>query len=716
MCVRFDAYEEAPIYDNGGMLQSMKAANGIVTSFDFDKNGRLKQLSYNNQDSIIKRYNYQYDAANNIRFKNEDEFRYDQLNQLIFAGLKGQFEADTQIEEQQVGRIVKDFKGQLPLEFQINQLDIMELDYAAGSIGVDLQVPAAITRIQLTPQSPLHRVTEADSLGVFISNDNTTYTPVANWSLKTEADGVLEIVLSTPVTARYLKIKSYYDNRDLQFGFVNKAEFVNAAREIIKVYYQVDYRQEDYTYDAIGNRKTETVTQGNAVIRFYEYYPNSSRLKSNEKYNFVYDNNGNLVKKTAVDGSVTWEYHYDLLNRLLKVSKNGTDIASYIYDESGLRLKKQRAGKTVYYVFDTGGNVLYEQENREYLEYVYVLGKHFARIDGNLDNLEDRTKYFYHTDHLGSTVAVTDEAGQTVWSGEYTPFGGKHSVNGELAKAAKFTGKDLDEDTELYYFNARWYDQEVGRFISEDPIGDPNNPNLYVYGRNNPLIIIDPTGKTTFFVIFYNNSDSDPDQSFKKAAETWKEEIENSKEFDKNKDTVILIGVNSEKDFKEAWETVYKKTEQRVREGGEEQKIQEGVIFSHSSIDGLHFALDDSPENGTLMHYEIEDLKQLQWKDQGTLILKGCNSGVEEEGVSLAKTFAINQKTTTSGQTGYAYFSSDPDFYKKINKDSKNVYLHAYLRGRNSMWAQLFLALHPAMKEATYDSEGNLIDNKNKNR
>ncbi|NLW48878.1 MAG: RHS repeat-associated core domain-containing protein, partial [Firmicutes bacterium] len=48
-----------------------------------------------------------------------------------------------------------------------------------------------------------------------------------------------------------------------------------------------------------------------------------------------------------------------------------------------------------------------------------------------------------------------------------------------------FTGKELDPDTGLYYYCARWYDSELGRFVSEDPAGDPNNPNLYVYGANN---------------------------------------------------------------------------------------------------------------------------------------------------------------------------------------------------------------------------------------
>lgn len=117
-------------------------------------------------------------------------------------------------------------------------------------------------------------------------------------------------------------------------------------------------------------------------------------------------------------------------------------------------------------------------------------------VDGNLDNPEQFKKYFYHTDHLGSTIAVTDEAGNKVWDGEYTPFGIQLSGEGELLKAAKFTGKDLDEDIGLYYFNARWYDQELGRFVSEDPVKD--GMNWYVYCGNNPLYRLDPSGLSDY--------------------------------------------------------------------------------------------------------------------------------------------------------------------------------------------------------------------------
>ncbi|HZH88464.1 MAG TPA: RHS repeat-associated core domain-containing protein, partial [Chitinophagaceae bacterium] len=105
---------------------------------------------------------------------------------------------------------------------------------------------------------------------------------------------------------------------------------------------------------------------------------------------------------------------------------------------------------------------------------------------------------------------------ETVWSTEYTPFGSLTFEEGKLKRAAKFTGKDLDEDTGLYYFNARWYDQSIGRFISEDLLPyelmiigaketnggiltfekyiEDNGLNWYVYCNNNPLIYIDPEG------------------------------------------------------------------------------------------------------------------------------------------------------------------------------------------------------------------------------
>jgi len=190
-----------------------------------------------------------------------------------------------------------------------------------------------------------------------------------------------------------------------------------------------------------------------------------------------------------------------VLNRLVAVKRKadgGTEetlIARYTYDEAGFRIKKDSMEKGVtWYVFSAGGSVLYEEKgDGEYKEFVYAFGRHFAKVEGKLGgDGSERKKYFYHTDHLGSTVAVTNAAGEVVWRNDYTPFGGLTGEYGTEEHDAKYTGKDLDTETGLYYFNARWYDAGLGRFISQDPI--KNGVNWYAYCNSNPLIYTDPSG------------------------------------------------------------------------------------------------------------------------------------------------------------------------------------------------------------------------------
>jgi RHS repeat-associated protein len=188
------------------------------------------------------------------------------------------------------------------------------------------------------------------------------------------------------------------------------------------------------------------------------------------------------------DGSLR-EYEYDLLNRLVRVKVDGVEVAGYRYDAQGLRVEKESDEGSRYYVFDLSGNVVWEEGEQESLTYVYVGGKRFA-----LEEVREgeRNRYYYHSDHLGSTVLVTGEDGKAVWDGDYTPFGRLYDERGGKDHTVQFTGKEYDGDSGLYYFNARWYEADLGRFISEDPARDGGN--WYVYAGNNPLRYVDPSG------------------------------------------------------------------------------------------------------------------------------------------------------------------------------------------------------------------------------
>ena len=119
--------------------------------------------------------------------------------------------------------------------------------------------------------------------------------------------------------------------------------------------------------------------------------------------------------------------------------------------------------------------------------------------------------YYYSSDHLGSSSVLTTDAGSYYERLEYLPYGEvwveDAAINSNYRTPYKFTGKELDKETGLYYFGARYYDARVGRWISTDPAlllyvsGKPNggvfnpvNIDLYRYAQNRPILFIDPNG------------------------------------------------------------------------------------------------------------------------------------------------------------------------------------------------------------------------------
>lgn len=125
----------------------------------------------------------------------------------------------------------------------------------------------------------------------------------------------------------------------------------------------------------------------------------------------------------------------------------------------------------------------------------------------------DETTYYFLTDHLGSVDAVLDDQGNVVERRDYLPYGQERSVHEELNSPETdygFTGKELDSETGLNYYGARYYDPVTGRFIQMDPIlmgldkmsqeqrnaflSNPQNLNAYAYVQNNPVRYTDPTG------------------------------------------------------------------------------------------------------------------------------------------------------------------------------------------------------------------------------
>ncbi len=111
------------------------------------------------------------------------------------------------------------------------------------------------------------------------------------------------------------------------------------------------------------------------------------------------------------------------------------------------------------------------------------------------NGVEEKNLYFYHPDHLGSSSYITDKNGEIIQHTEYMAFGevlvDEHSVSKTMPYL--FNGKELDYETGLYYYGARYYDPKVSIFLNVDPLVE-KTMTPYAYVNNNPINLIDPTG------------------------------------------------------------------------------------------------------------------------------------------------------------------------------------------------------------------------------
>jgi len=191
------------------------------------------------------------------------------------------------------------------------------------------------------------------------------------------------------------------------------------------------------------------------------------------------------------------ERNYDALDRLTAVMHDEQTIGTYSYDGGDQRIKKtewnehsQHFETTIYvYAF---GRVYYERNVTTNTDTLYVYG-----LTGRIAKKCGDELMYYHTDHLGTTHLLTDSSGTPVTAVDYEPFGDS-DLSGEQERYL-YTGQEIDASG-LYYYKARYYDVETGRFLSRDRwTGDHRRPqtlNNYVYCVNNPLKYSDPTGNS----------------------------------------------------------------------------------------------------------------------------------------------------------------------------------------------------------------------------
>lgn len=252
-----------------------------------------------------------------------------------------------------------------------------------------------------------------------------------------------------------------------------------------------------YQYDSAGNRN-EAITQpqigpGNRVQRF-------------KNYTLTYDLNGNLIQKAGLGNNGTWSstdttlFQWNAKRQLVRAEHWNAGGAHTVdtlgYDALGERVRKTTNGATTWFVYDRGEVVMDVNAGTKAMaaEYAYF---------GDNDLFAMRTPY-------DTLVAVRTPTTRTVSGLVKARTGGEVKIYDSqtlpwveapldtgLVVRFRMGGQEYDQETGLYHLGARYYDPQMGRFLSEDPIGISGGTNLYRYAENNPIGRRDPAGLMT---------------------------------------------------------------------------------------------------------------------------------------------------------------------------------------------------------------------------
>ena len=303
----------------------------------------------------------------------------------------------------------------------------------------------------------------------------------------------------------------------------------------------IEHRQPDgrpiaayrYEHDADGRVAvfSETTPQGTLTTR-YAYDP-LGRLRAvaqpdGSTITYEYDAMGNRVAQAGRNG--TTRYSYDAEGRLLNAGKvtfaydaagnlasREADAArtSYSYDEDNRLIEARTSVKTIRYGYDGDGNLAWREADGKRTTYISELLTHVPQVVAEQDGSGSWSNYivgssrvgrasasgdvvYFLEGDLGSTRYVVNQDCTISARYAYSPFGAPTLADGDSKATFLFSAEQWDPDAHLLYLRARYYDPEVGRFLSVDPLhGTPAEPasfNRYTYAGNDPINRVDPLG------------------------------------------------------------------------------------------------------------------------------------------------------------------------------------------------------------------------------
>jgi RHS repeat-associated protein len=449
-------------FDNVGNIAAIADhVNSATQAFSYDSLDRLTQAA-----GTYGRQTYQYDALGNMLLKDGVNYYYGQNNSkphAVTSGSDGFYAA-----YDNNGNMVE--KNQAIYEYDIeNRLTKIRKE-AGNRVTVSMQLKPGwnLFSLPVIPDNP--------KISAVLSGLNfaTDYDELARFNAETQS---FQYYFGDPQFNQFDTL-SYGIGYEIYITNANPVT-LTVTGNLPPANYKVPLKE---GWNLIGSSVLTSTSMQTALnnLSFGADYDNISR----------YDLATSTFKAAATMEKGSGYFIYCLKDTVWNIEGSTTSTqtqSQFIYDGDGGRVKVITPVLTTTYI-----GSLFEKDSRGKITKHIYLGPNKICSKDSTGN-----SYYIHPDHLGSSNITTNQTGAQVSLTEFTPYGSTFKQVGTYDPKYKFTGKELDA-AGLYFYGARYYDPQIGRFISADTIVqrlyDPQSFNRYAYCRNNPIKYTDPTG------------------------------------------------------------------------------------------------------------------------------------------------------------------------------------------------------------------------------